>query len=82
MHTDMFIRHLYAERDRLNVLEQSDDPWEVDHIRPLSKGGRHVYENLRLLRASKNCDDPDRTDDEIEFAIKLVAFNRKQGYVS
>ena len=80
---DMFVRSIYAERDRLNDLETGiDDPWEVDHIRPLAQGGLHVYENLRLLRASKNCDDMSRPEWKIDMILKLVAYNRRQGYIS
>jgi len=82
-HDDLFIRSVYAERDRLNDLEpKSTDPWEVDHIRPLVQGGLHVYENLRLLRASKNCDDQGRDEFRIDIILRIVAFNRTKGFIS
>jgi len=83
VHTDMRIIALYKERDRLNALEPMNlDPLEVDHIRPLCMGGQHVYENLRLLRASQNCNESYRTEERIRFLTMLVALNRKQGYIS
>lgn len=80
---DMFIRALYAECSRLNSLEPvNDDPWEVDHIRPIWQDGRHVYENLRLLRRSKNRNRTERSDDLIDAITRIVAANRRQGYIS
>lgn len=75
--TDVWIESLYKERDRLNRLpENKDDPWEVDHIRPLSQGGEHRYENLRLLRASRNCDDQDRSEERIKLLLEIVRRER------
>ena len=54
------IQHLYEECLRLNTLLKlepdtiREDLWEVDHIRPISLGGVHEIENLRLLRTWAN----------------------------
>lgn len=48
-----------AARDgyRCHVCEQGflrEEPWEVDHDRPLSKGGTNHLHNLRLAHRSCN----------------------------
>lgn len=35
-------------------LRQHGDRVEVDHVVPLSKGGRHTYENLQILTVEEN----------------------------
>ena len=40
--------------------EQGDDV-HVDHIIPLSKGGRHTYENLQILTAAENLSKGNKT---------------------
>ncbi len=47
-----------ALEGKLRACVMSDDPFDlkihVDHIVPLSKGGKHVFENLQLLDAREN----------------------------
>jgi 5-methylcytosine-specific restriction endonuclease McrA len=50
-----------AERDRwqCHVCKQGylpSDPWEVDHDRPLAKGGTNLVSNLRIAHRSCNRD--------------------------
>jgi len=44
---------IYAERDRLNE-KAGQIAYHVDHIKPLSKGGKHHPENLQILDAKLN----------------------------
>ena len=72
--TDYRIVALYRERDALNSLpENQDDPWEIDHIRPIAQGGEHRYENLRLLRKSKNHVGEFRSEERIALLLQIVA---------
>ena len=66
-------KHLHLDRtDRrlinLFYLKRAvlGDEWHVDHIVPLSKGGQHVPQNLRLLRAIENQRKKDRLPSEAE----------------
>lgn len=50
-----------AERDRwtchvCNVGYIPNDPWEVDHVKPISQGGTNHVGNLALTHASCNRD--------------------------
>ena len=73
------IQHLYEERDRLNEImllspnTVIQDLYEVDHIRPVTLGGHHEIENLRLLRSWAN-KFSNRTEEEI---ARLTAINIK-----
>lgn len=71
---DWRVDALYADRDRFNREEPTakNDPFEVDHIRPLHQGGEHTRENLRIIRRSKNCEYP-QTRSEEEIKVLLVA---------
>jgi 5-methylcytosine-specific restriction endonuclease McrA len=42
----------------------------VDHIVPLARGGEHVPENLRLIRAADNLRKKDKLDAELDFVIE------------
>lgn len=42
----------YAERDRLNAM--GDVRYEVDHIIPLTKGGKHHHDNLQVITQKEN----------------------------
>jgi len=46
------IRKLYAERDRLT--KEHGVAYHVDHIIPLSKGGAHHQDNMRVITATEN----------------------------
>lgn len=52
------VEAIYKERDRRNKEEGlpqvSSDSWSVDHIVPLSKGGKHHPDNLQLMRFKEN----------------------------
>lgn len=48
----MAIRQIYAARDRL--IAETGIAFEVDHIIPLARGGRHHPDNLQLLTAAEN----------------------------
>ena len=47
------IRKLYLKRDQLN-LNAGFIKYNVDHIKPLSKGGLHKLDNLRIITAYEN----------------------------
>ena len=47
------IENLYKEKNRLNS-EAGLIKFHVDHIIPLSRGGAHVFENLRIISAKEN----------------------------
>ena len=47
------IAGIYRNRDELN-LKAGFIKYHVDHIRPLSKGGSHQLENLRIITAKLN----------------------------
>ena len=47
------IRKLYLKRDQLN-LNAGFIKYNVDHIKPLSKGGMHKFDNLRIITAHQN----------------------------
>lgn len=59
---DPRIAALYQEamdwEKKLQACVVSDEPLQlkmhVDHVRPLAKGGRHVFENLQILDALEN----------------------------
>lgn len=44
---------IYAKSRALTEL--SGEPYQVDHIEPLAKGGLHHPDNLQILRRSDNC---------------------------
>ena len=47
------VNDLYKERNRLNS-EPGYIKFHIDHIIPLSKGGLHKFENLRIITANEN----------------------------
>ena len=47
------IEELYRRRNALN-LKEGFIKYHVDHIKPLSKGGPHKFDNLRIVTASMN----------------------------
>ena len=47
------INDLYVKRNSLN-LDAGFIKFHVDHIKPLSKGGKHNYKNLRIISAHEN----------------------------
>ena len=47
------IKNLYKEKNRLNS-EAGLIKFHIDHIIPLSKGGAHVFDNLRIISAKEN----------------------------
>ena len=47
------IRELYLKRDQLNM-HSGFIKYNVDHIKPLSKGGLHKFDNLRIITAYQN----------------------------
>lgn len=68
------VKNLYDWCEKENWLEgNSADPWEVDHIRPLTRGGKHEYANLRIIRRSANkaWDEKSRPEAQIEIALLI-----------
>lgn len=65
---------LEAKRDRLNKIDPTarDDPWTIDHIRPLSQGGLTVRDNCRIIRKSQNTRET-RTEEKI---AQLLLINK------
>lgn len=55
------IKAIYAQRDSLNQ-EARCIEYHVDHIQPLSKGGLHHPDNLRVVGALENMSKGARTD--------------------
>ena len=59
-----------AEHDRISAIyaaaraltELTGEPYHVDHIRPLSRGGLHHPDNLQVLTRSENSRKKDRYD--------------------
>ena len=47
-------RAIYEERDRLNAEAGNCNAWHIDHIVPISQGGKHRAYNLRLLPGGEN----------------------------
>tara|TARA_Y100001978_G_scaffold147960_1_gene133055 strand:+ start:286 stop:909 length:624 start_codon:yes stop_codon:yes gene_type:complete len=47
------INNLYQEKNRLNTMA-GFIKFHVDHIQPLSKGGLHKFNNLRIITANEN----------------------------
>lgn len=47
------VNNLYKERNRLNKMA-GFIKFHVDHIQPLSKGGLHKFNNLRIITANEN----------------------------
>jgi len=41
-------------------LVERSGSWHIDHVIPLSKGGRHAYDNVQLAHASCNCKKRDK----------------------
>jgi len=46
------INKIYCKAKRLS--EETNVPYEVDHIIPISKGGKHHENNLQILAAIEN----------------------------
>ena len=57
----MAIKAIYAERQRIS--EETGVAHDVDHIKPLSKGGLHHPDNLRIITASLNRSKKDKWTD-------------------
>jgi 5-methylcytosine-specific restriction endonuclease McrA len=36
------------------LISDPNDPWHIDHIVPVSKGGKHVRENLQITHSMCN----------------------------
>lgn len=51
--TSSQVRQLYALRDFYRAMSLGEE-FHVDHVVPLSKGGKHVFENLRVIPAIDN----------------------------
>ena len=49
--------------------------YQVDHIRPIDKGGEHSVENLQVIPATKNNEKNDRWDSEIQTYYMNTIFN-------
>jgi 5-methylcytosine-specific restriction endonuclease McrA len=47
------IKQIYALRDFYQAMSLGE-PFHVDHVIPVSKGGRHVHENLQVIPAIDN----------------------------
>lgn len=47
------VRQVYALRDYYRAMSLGEE-FHVDHIVPLSKGGKHVFENLQVIPAIDN----------------------------
>ena len=55
------IDEIYQERDHLNN-EAGFKAFHVDHIVPVSKGGKHHPDNLQILTARENLQKKDRLE--------------------
>lgn len=85
---DPRITALYRECKKMNDEDQFPclpgadvpDPYEVDHIRTSKQGGKHVYENLHIIRRHKNRGVTERTEEEIEQTTRILALTRKGGF--
>ena len=47
------IKNLYKEKDLLNS-KAGFIKFHVDHIQPISRGGQHKFDNLRIITAYEN----------------------------
>lgn len=47
------VKQVYALRDFYQAMSLGE-PFHVDHVIPVSKGGRHVHENLQVIPAIDN----------------------------
>ena len=56
------LQAVYAERNRLNE-EAGYIKYHVDHIKPLSKGGKHHPDNLQILLAEENLKKSDKYEE-------------------
>ena len=62
-----------AERNkaRREMGLKKGDPREVDHIKPLSKGGGNNKENLRVVSRKTNREKSDKTDERLDKAFGI-----------
>jgi len=72
---DYRVKRLYRQCAEFNYWNPSNDPAEIDHIRPIAQGGEHVFENLRAIRRSVNQrDGAHRSEELIATLLKLNEF--------
>mgnify|MGYP001371783613 CR=1 FL=1 len=84
---DNRVQQLYAECQRLNKEDKYpylpgtdiEDPYEVDHIKPIAQGGLHVFDNLRIIRRHKNHCISERPPEEIQQSTEIQRLARKGG---
>ena len=50
---------------------EKGDPREVDHIKPLSKGGGNNKENLRVVSRKTNREKSDKMDEKLDKAFGI-----------